>query len=229
MSETLAGLRKTHGCGELRASDAGQKVTMMGWVQKRRDHGGLVFVDLRDRSGLIQVVLNPAGGQEAFEKADRVRSEYVLAVVGTVAKRPEGTVNSNLPTGTVEVLASEMRILNKAKTPPFYIEDHVEVDENVRLRYRYLDLRRPEMQQNLILRHKVTMTMREYLDGQGFLEIETPMLMNSTPEGARDYLVPSRVHPGEFYALPQSPQLFKTDPDGFRHGKIFSDRALFPR
>ena len=209
MSETLAGLRKSHGCGDLRATDAGKQVTIMGWVQKRRDHGGLVFVDLRDRSGLVQVVLNPEGGEEAFQKADKVRNEFVLAVVGTVCQRPEGTVNVNLPTGEIEVKASEMRILNKSKTPPFYIEDNVDCDEIMRLKYRYLDLRRPEMQKNLILRHKVTMAMREYLDEHGFLEIETPMLGRSTPEGARYYLVPSRVHPGEFYALPQSPQQYK--------------------
>lgn len=205
----MLGLKRTHYCGELGAENDGQEVTLMGWVQRRRDHGGLIFVDLRDRSGLVQIVFNPEFSSSIFAQAETVRNEYVLAVKGKVGKRPEGTVNTNLVTGAIEVYAQELQILNAAKTPPFYIEDNVDVDETVRLKYRYLDLRRPEMQKALILRHKTTMVMREFLDRKGFLEIETPMLIKSSPEGARDYLVPSRVHPGEFYALPQSPQIFK--------------------
>lgn len=200
---------RSHHCGELRKQDAGKEVTLCGWVSKRRDHGGIIFIDLRDRSGLVQVVIDPAHDDKDFHKAETVRSEFVLQVKGMVRNRTEETVNPNLPTGEVEVVVEGLNILNPAKTPPFYIQDGVDVDENVRLRYRYLDLRRPEMQRNLILRHKVTKLVRDFMDNQGFLEIETPMLGRSTPEGARDYLVPSRVHPGEFYALPQSPQQFK--------------------
>jgi aspartyl-tRNA synthetase len=187
----------------------GQELVLMGWTHRRRDHGGVIFVDLRDREGLVQVVFNPEIGGEQFGKAETIRGEYVLAVKGTVRPRPEGTVNENLKTGAVEVLASELRILNTAKTPPFYILDQVDVDENIRLKYRYLDLRRPEMQRTLILRHRVAQIIRTYLSENQFLEIETPMLINSTPEGARDFLVPSRLHPGSFYALPQSPQIYK--------------------
>jgi aspartyl-tRNA synthetase len=209
VSEIMLGFKRTHYCGELGLENDGQEVTLMGWVQRRRDHGGLIFVDLRDRSGLVQIVFNPEFSSSIFALAEIVRNEYVLAVKGKVGKRPEGTVNTNLATGAIEVYAQELQILNAAKTPPFYIEDNVDVDETVRLKYRYLDLRRPEMQKALILRHKTTMVIREFLDRKGFLEIETPMLIKSSPEGARDYLVPSRVHPGEFYALPQSPQIFK--------------------
>ncbi|MFZ3172285.1 MAG: aspartate--tRNA ligase [Carboxydocellales bacterium] len=209
MSETMQGLTRTHSCGQLGISEVGQPVTLMGWVQRRRDHGGLIFVDLRDREGVTQIVFSPEVNQDAFSKAEQIRNEYVLAIVGEVKARPEGTVNPNLATGTIEVYASEIRLLNAAKTPPFYIQDDIEVDENLRLRYRYLDLRRPEMQRTLMLRHKIVKSMRDYLDERGFLEIETPMLTKSTPEGARDYLVPSRVNPGKFYALPQSPQIFK--------------------
>jgi aspartyl-tRNA synthetase len=181
----------------------------MGWVMRRRDHGGLIFIDLRDREGIVQLALDPDRDPEAHAKADRVRNEYVVAIFGTVSPRPDGTVNTRMATGEVEVEVRELRILNTAKTPPFMIDDFGEVAENIRLKYRFLDLRRPTLQQNLMLRHRVARTVRTYLDGEGFLEIETPVLTKSTPEGARDYLVPSRVNPGTFYALPQSPQLFK--------------------
>ncbi len=209
MSESLKGMKRTHSCGDLRKKDVGSEVVLMGWVQRRRDHGGLIFVDLRDRSGLAQVVFSPDTHGDSFAKAETIRTEYVLAVRGKVVPRPEGTVNEKLPTGEIDVECSEVRILNKAKTPPFYIEEDVDVDENLRLKYRYLDLRRPDMQSNIILRHKTAVAIRRFLDEAGFLEIETPMLTKSTPEGARDYLVPSRVNPGKFYALPQSPQIFK--------------------
>ncbi|GAB6171470.1 aspartate--tRNA ligase [Paradesulfitobacterium aromaticivorans] len=194
--------------GSLRIEDLGQKVRLLGWVQRRRDHGGLIFVDLRDRSGLVQVVFDPDIGAD-FAKAEGLRNEYVVSIYGKVSARPEGTENSSLPTGGIEVYAESLQVLNSSKTPPFYIQDEVDVDEMLRLKHRYLDLRRPEMQEVFKTRHQVTQIMRTFLDKQGFWEIETPMLTKSTPEGARDYLVPSRVHPGEFYALPQSPQLFK--------------------
>lgn len=202
-------MKRSHHCGDLRKADAGKTVTLCGWVSKRRDHGGIIFIDLRDRHGLVQVVIDPAHDSKDFHKAEGVRSEYVLQVTGLVRERSEETVNPHLPTGEVEVVVKDLNVLNPSKTPPFYIQDGIDVDENVRLRYRYLDLRRPEMQKNLILRHKVTKAVRDFLDNQDFLEIETPDLIRSTPEGARDYLVPSRVNPGKFYALPQSPQLFK--------------------
>ncbi|NMA52437.1 MAG: aspartate--tRNA ligase [Peptococcaceae bacterium] len=205
----LHDLKRSHYCGSLRSEHAGQKVVLTGWVQRRRDHGGLLFIDLRDRTGLVQIVFSPDLFREAFEKAETVSNEYVLALEGSVRLRPEGTANPNLATGEIEVLANRLLILNRAKTPPFYIEDGIEVDENLRLRYRYLDLRRPEMQRALILRHQAAKSVREYLEGNGFLEIETPVLNRSTPEGARDYLVPSRLNPGKFFALPQSPQQFK--------------------
>lgn len=200
--------KRDHHCGQLTKQDAGQEVALCGWVSTRRDHGGLIFIDLRDRSGIVQIVIDPAAG-ESFKKAEAVRSEYVLQVLGKVRERSQETINPHIATGTIEVVANELNILNPAKTPPFYIEDGIDTDENLRLKYRYLDLRRPEMQKNFILRHKVTKLMRDYLDNHNFLEIETPMLCRSTPEGARDYLVPSRVNPGKFYALPQSPQIFK--------------------
>ncbi|MBO8137369.1 MAG: aspartate--tRNA ligase [Desulfotomaculum sp.] len=207
--EFMQGLKRTHYCGKINSDSIGEEVVLMGWVQRRRDHGGLIFVDLRDRYGIVQVVFSPDVNEEAFHKAEMIRNEWVLAVKGKVSKRPEGTENPKMATGTIEVYAHTLVVLNKAKTPPFYIEDGVDVDENVRLRYRYLDLRRPEMQRAMILRHRAAKAVRDFLDSHDFLEIETPMLTKSTPEGARDYLVPSRVNPGKFYALPQSPQIFK--------------------
>jgi aspartyl-tRNA synthetase len=209
MAETLGDLSRTHYCGSLRDAHVGETVVLMGWAATRRDLGGVVFIDLRDREGICQVVARPEVSEDAHTAADRVRGEYVVAVVGKVAARSAETVNAKLATGQVEVLASEIRILSEAKTPPFPIEDELTTSEDVRLKYRYLDLRRPRLQRNLRLRHRLTMEIRRYLDEQGFYEIETPMLTKSTPEGARDYLVPSRVHHGHFYALPQSPQIFK--------------------
>ncbi|CUH94126.1 Aspartate-tRNA ligase [Propionispora sp. 2/2-37] len=207
--DTMAGLKRTHACNDLHKQQDGEEVVLCGWVARRRDHGGLIFIDLRDRSGIVQIVFSPDVNQEAFKKAETVRTEYVLCIRGRVGLRSAETVNMNVATGEVEVYGEELRILNQAKTPPFYIQDNIDVDELLRLKYRYLDLRRPEMQRNLILRHRVTKAMRDFFDKQGFLEIETPMLIKSTPEGARDYLVPSRVNPGKFFALPQSPQIFK--------------------
>jgi len=202
-------LLKSHSCGELRDKHVGKEVTLAGWVHRRRDHGGLIFIDLRDREGIAQVVFNPEISKKAHETANELRSEYVAKITGKVLKRPSGTVNLKLPTGKIEVIASDIQILNTAKTPPFYINEDVEVDENLYLKYRYLYLRRPRMKDNMILRHKVEKFMRDFLDAKGFVEIETPLLFKSTPEGARDYLVPSRIHPGKFYALPQSPQQLK--------------------
>lgn len=207
--DTMAGLKRTMGCGQVGAEQIGEEVVLCGWVERRRDHGGLIFVDLRDRSGIVQLVASPDYDEDSFHKAEAIRNEYVLAIRGKVRERSADTVNENMATGKWEVVVHEIRVLNTAKTPPFYIEDNVDVDENIRLKYRYLDLRRPEMQRNILMRHRVTKVMRDYLDRNGFWEIETPMLTKSTPEGARDYLVPSRVNPGKFYALPQSPQLFK--------------------
>lgn len=205
----MSNLKRNHYCGTLAKADKEKEVVLCGWVAKRRDHGGLIFIDLRDRSGIVQVVVDPDHAGEDFSKAEAIRSEYVIKVHGVVRLRSEETINPNLATGEVEVVAKELEVLNSAKTPPFYIQDGIDVDENLRLKYRYLDLRRPEMQRNLMLRHKVTKLMRDYMDNHDFCEIETPMLTKSTPEGARDYLVPSRVNPGKFYALPQSPQIFK--------------------
>ena len=209
MSSELGDWRRTHTNGTLRPSDVGRDVTLMGWAQTRRDLGGLIFIDLRDRDGITQIVCNPQEAPEAAAAAAQVRSEYVLAVRGIVAERPAGTANPKLPTGEVEVRVRELRVLNPAETPPFRIADDAEVDEAVRLKYRYLDLRRPVMHRHLALRHRLAKAIRDHLSGEGFLEIETPMLIKSTPEGARDFLVPSRLHPGKFYVLPQSPQLFK--------------------
>lgn len=205
----MSNLKRNHYCGTIAKADNEKEVVLCGWVAKRRDHGGLIFIDLRDRSGIVQVVVDPDHAGEDFAKAEAIRSEYVIKVHGVVRLRSEETINPNLATGEVEVVAKELEVLNSAKTPPFYIQDGIDVDENLRLKYRYLDLRRPEMQRNLMLRHKVTKLMRDYMDNHDFCEIETPMLTKSTPEGARDYLVPSRVNPGKFYALPQSPQIFK--------------------
>lgn len=198
---------RSHYCGELNESLIGQEIQLAGWVNRRRDHGGVIFIDLRDREGLAQIVFDPDSA-ESFEIAEHVRSEYVLGIKGLVRERPEGTINEDMPTGKVEVLVSEVEVLNRAETPPFMIDDDG-MGEDIRLRYRYVDLRRPVMQQRMQLRAAVTRHIRSYLDGNGFLDIETPMLTRATPEGARDYLVPSRTHPGEFFALPQSPQLFK--------------------
>lgn len=206
----MSELGRSHYCGELREEHVGESVQLKGWVQKRRDLGGLIFLDLRDRTGIIQVVFNPeVSGEENVKIADRVRSEFVLDIKGKVVARAEGTYNNKIPTGTIEVLAEEVAIINASKTPPFMIEDDVDASEELRLKYRYLDLRRPEMFNTLKMRHQVSTIIRNFLDQHGFLDVETPILTKSTPEGARDYLVPSRVHEGQFYALPQSPQLFK--------------------
>lgn len=195
--------------GELELAKVGEIVRLLGWVQRRRDHGGLIFVDLRDRTGIVQVVFDPEKMGDGFSTAESLRSEYVVSIQGQVIARPEGMINPNLATGKIEIVAHSLEVLNGAKTPPYYLVDQVDVDETVRLKYRYLDLRRPEMQNVFKTRHRVMQIMRKFFDSQGFYEIETPMLTKSTPEGARDYLVPSRVHPGEFYALPQSPQIYK--------------------
>ena len=209
MAESMQGLKRTHRCGELSAANVGEKVTVMGWVQKNRNKGGLVFVDVRDRSGIVQIVCDEANTDAALlEKAASLRAEYVVAVVGEVARR-SGAVNDKIATGEIEILPSELRILSEAQTPPFPIEENSKTKEDVRLKYRYLDLRRPDLQRNLMLKSQVMTLTRQFFAEEGFLEVETPMLGKSTPEGARDYLVPSRIHPGSFYGLPQSPQLYK--------------------
>ncbi|HKJ97805.1 MAG TPA: aspartate--tRNA ligase [Desulfotignum sp.] len=209
MTDLLGDMKRTHFCSELRDTDIGKTVVLMGWVQHRRDHGGVVFVDLRDREGITQVVFNPLVSRTVHEKAQEIRSEYVLGIQGKVTARPADMINPNMATGAVEILVEELAIFSVAKTPIFLIEDRVEASENIRLQYRYLDLRRPQLKYNILARHKATMAIRNYLDHNGFIDIETPFLTRSTPEGARDYLVPSRVNQGQFYALPQSPQLFK--------------------
>src|SRR3979411_1367829 len=209
MLDFLGSLQRTHTCGQLRAEQDGQPVVLMGWVNRRRDHGNLIFLDVRDRTGITQVVLDKEMSREAHAKAEAARSEYVVAVKGKVRRRGAGLDNPNMPTGQIEVVANELLLLNEAKTPPFSPAEDAIANEEVRLKYRYLDLRRSEMQKNFRMRHEVTRAIRNYLSDEGFLEIETPFMTRSTPEGARDYLVPSRVHPGHFYALPQSPQLFK--------------------
>lgn len=209
MAETMKGLKRTCRCGELSGANVGQTVTVMGWVAKQRNKGGIIFVDLRDRSGLLQIIFEEGDcGTENFEKAEKLRSEFVVAITGRVEKR-SGAVNENLVTGDIEIRAEQIRILSEAQTPPFPIESNSKTKEDIRLKYRYLDLRRPDLQEKIILRSKICAAFRRFLTEEGFLEIETPILCKSTPEGARDYLVPSRVHPGNFYALPQSPQLFK--------------------
>jgi aspartyl-tRNA synthetase len=205
----LGDLRRTHKCGELRAENAGQQVVLMGWVNRRRDLGNVIFIDVRDRTGLTQLVFDKSDNAELHAKASGLRNEFVIAGIGKVRRRDEKTINRNIPTGEVEVVATELKLLNESKLPPFLPSDPALANEEVRLKYRYLDLRREPMQYNIELRHKVALAIRQYLSGQGFFEIETPFMTRSTPEGARDYLVPSRVYPGEFYALPQSPQLFK--------------------
>ena len=209
MAESMQGLKRSHRCGELSNKNIGQPVTVMGWVQKSRNKGGIIFVDLRDRSGILQIIFEEADcGEECFKKAERLRSEYVVAIQGTVVAR-SGAVNENLKTGDIEVRATSMRILSESETPPFPIEENSKTKEEIRLKYRYLDLRRPDLQKNIYMRSRVATLARQFMAEEGFIEIETPILQKSTPEGARDYLVPSRIHPGKFYALPQSPQLFK--------------------
>lgn len=209
MAESMKGLHRTHRCTEVSSKNVNETVTVMGWVQKSRNKGGIIFVDLRDRSGILQVIFEEDKcGSESFAKAEKLRSEYVVAITGEVALRAGG-INKNLATGDIEIIAKDIRILSEAETPPFPIEENSKTKEEVRLKYRTLDLRRPDLQRNLILRSKVVSIIRNFLAEEGFLEIETPILNKSTPEGARDYLVPSRVHPGSFYALPQSPQIFK--------------------
>lgn len=205
----MEGMKRTHSCGSLGMKDVGKEVVLTGWVQTRRDLGGVIFIDLRDRSGIVQVVFSEDYAREAFELAGDLRSEYVIAVKGEVRERPQENKNPKISTGDIEVFVKEIKILSRAKTPPFPIEDSIKVDESLRLKYRYLDLRRPVMLNNFIFRHRVSKSIRDFLDGEGFIEVETPMLTRSTPEGARDFLVPSRLNPGTFYALPQSPQLFK--------------------
>ena len=209
MTDLLGNLKRTHHCCQLRETDIDKDVVLMGWVQHRRDHGGVIFIDLRDKHGITQIVFNPEHAKAVHEKAQDIRNEYVLGVKGKVIARPDDMRNPNMKTGAVEVMSDELRIFSKAKTPAFQIEDRVEASESIRLQYRYLDLRRPQLKNNILARHQATMAIRNYLDDNGFVDIETPFLTKSTPEGARDYLVPSRVNQGEFYALPQSPQLFK--------------------
>ncbi|MBI4535198.1 MAG: aspartate--tRNA ligase, partial [Ignavibacteriae bacterium] len=201
--------KRTHTCGELTSSDLGKTVTLTGWVDKRRDLGGVIFIDLRDRYGKTQIVFNPQKSQDSHNLAKDLRSEFVISATGVVEARPEGTVNPELATGEIDIMATKLTILNGAETPPFPIDEDLDIGEDLRLKYRYLDLRRATLQRNLILRHRLYQIVRKYFDENGFLEIETPMLMKSTPEGARDYLVPSRIHRGKFYALPQSPQTYK--------------------
>ncbi len=207
--DTLGNWKRTHYCGDLTAKNIGQEVILMGWSLRRRDHGGLIFIDLRDREGIAQIVFDPEVNKDGHAVAEAVRSEFVLAVKGTVIPRPEGTVNPNMKTGEVEIQVSECKLLNRSKALPFMLDEHSDINENIRLKYRYLDLRRPQLQYNLILRSKVAQLTRSYLTDNGFLELETPFLTKSTPEGARDFLVPSRINQGQFYALPQSPQIFK--------------------
>ena len=224
----MQGLKRSHRCAELSKANIGETVTVMGWVQKNRNKGGIVFVDLRDRSGLLQLIFeNGSVSEEDFEKAGKLRSEFVIAAVGTVEAR-SGAVNENLATGEIEIRVKELRILSESETPPFPIEENSKTKEELRLKYRVLDLRRPDLQRNLMMRSKAATLTRQFLAEEGFLEIETPMLIKSTPEGARDYLVPSRVHPGNFYALPQSPQIFKQLLMCAGYDRYFQIVKLFP-
>jgi len=207
MADTIKGLKRTHYCGDITVNDIGNEVVLFGWTQRQRDLGGLIFIDLRDRTGIVQLVFDDNTDKAIFEKAFSIRSEFVLAVKGIVRRR--AAINSKILTGETEIVVCDLRLLAKSETPPFEIAENTKVNEELRLKYRYLDLRRPDMQNNLILRHRIVKIARDYYDQNGFIEIETPMLIKSTPEGARDYLVPSRVHAGKFYALPQSPQLYK--------------------
>jgi len=209
MQKGLAGLKRTKYCGDVSKGDVGQNITLMGWAAKNRDLGGVIFIDLRDRTGVVQIVFNEESERDMFEKAEHIGREFVIGIEGTVRERSPETINKNIITGEVEVVASKLVIYSKSETPPFYIEEGIDTNEQVRLKHRYLDLRRPDMHRNILLRHKACKIARDYFDNAGFLEIETPMLTKSTPEGARDYLVPSRVNKGSFYALPQSPQLYK--------------------
>ena len=217
---------RTHYCGALSAAHIGQSVELCGWVHRRRDHGGVIFVDLRDREGLVQVVYDP-DLPEVFAIAEQIRSEYVLRIRGLVRRRPAGTENPNLPTGEIEILGKGLEVLNRAETPPFQLDED-EISEELRLRYRYIDLRRPVMRDRLLLRSRVARHLRGFLDDEGFLDIETPMLTKATPEGARDYLVPSRTHPGHFFALPQSPAAVQAAADDVGPGPVLPDRALLP-
>ena len=225
----LGDLRRTHTCGQLRAADAGSRALLMGWVHRHRDLGGVIFIHLRDRDGVTQIVFHADADEATHRRPNKSAPEYVIAVEGAVALRSADTVNPSLETGEVEVVAEKIWILNESRTPPFPMEETVDVGEDVRLKYRYVDLRRPHMQRNIILRSKISFAVRECLTAQGFLEIETPFMTRSTPEGARDYLVPSRVQPGNFYALPQSPQIFKQLLMVCGLRQIFPDRALLPR
>jgi len=209
VTDLLGNMKRTHTCSQLRDSDIDQEVVLMGWVQHRRDHGGVIFVDLRDKEGITQIVFNPVISESVHEKAQEIRNEYVLGIRGKVSARPGDMRNTNMETGAIEILVEQLKIFSRAKTPAFQIDERVDASEIIRLQYRYLDLRRPQLKSNILNRHKATMAIRDYLDNNGFIDIETPFLTKSTPEGARDYLVPSRVNQGEFYALPQSPQLFK--------------------
>jgi aspartyl-tRNA synthetase len=228
MLDTLGNLKRTHYSGDLRPEHAGERVTLMGWVHRRRDFGPLTFIDLRDREGIVQVVFDEEKGASVHRRAKELRGEYVVVIIGKVVMRDKEKINPNIKSGRVEIIGQELFILNEAKTPPFEM-DTPKASEDVRLKYRYLDLRRAKMQQNIQLRHRAGFTIRRYLDEQGFFEIETPMMIKSTPEGARDYIVPSRLSPGNFYALPQSPQIFKQLLMVRRLRQVLSDRALLPR
>ena len=225
----LGDLRRTHNCGQLRVSDDGRKVVLMGWVYRRRDLGGVIFIHLRDREGVTQIVFRAESDAALHSRAESLRSEFVIAIEGTVERRSDDNVNPGIETGEVEVVAERVLILNTSETPPFPMEEHIDVNEDVRLKYRYVDLRRPHMQRNIILRSRISLATRQALDDQGFLDVETPMLLKSTPEGARDYVVPSRIYPGHCFALPQSPQMLKQILMVAGYDRYYPDRALLPR